>query len=631
MRGLALSGTVLLLSSAAAIAQQPATTVQQDFERATQLSAGTDKVAALAAWQALERRTTGNKRSHAIVQVRESEVLFDLGHKDDAIAAAKAGLADLPAGDHSLDEDRMLAYRNLGNVAEASLDYAGAAGYYRQAMPLAADPTDKLAVLRGLINTSIFTDPADVGVELDQADTLLAGVKTDDAVKAVFARLRDQWLLSQGRYADAAKAAKAAVNDLGGLTTRVDINDAAARSDAAIALLLAGQADEARRYMAYTGAGQMQGGEFEAGREMKVPQCGGDAGLKPHDAAVIEFSVGDDGRVIDSQPVYAAGGGEAALAFAKAARDWSWTPAQAKALPAFFRFSARVELRCSTEFERPSVASFLDQDLGAWLEQKGVALPPPITGSDLAVLPQERRRLAEQQTANGADALVLVPTLVAIAENAMSGREETNVAATRATAILAANDAPATARLAAERLVWDSADAESWRPADYAREVQPRLADPGYASDPQARAAIRLLIADRLLNHDGDQAKVLLQQVADDGGLVANDPLKVGALVRLASIEAAHGNLDQARAAFDKTGLSADQCALLDAQPHIVATDSGSSNFPREAMRWGFEGWTQLQFDVAANGKAQNVRAIVSYPPFVFSEAGTGVIGGSRF
>jgi hypothetical protein len=54
-------------------------------------------------------------------------------------------------------------------------------------------------------------------------------------------------------------------------------------------------------------------------------------------------------------------------------------------------------------------------------------------------------------------------------------------------------------------------------------------------------------------------------------------------------------------------------------------------DFPHEAMRWGFEGWTRLQYDVTAEGKAANVRPIISYPPFVFSEAGTAILEGARF
>ena len=630
MRGMAFAG-VLLASAAGVSAQRPATTVQQDFERATALSNGQDKAAALAAWEALEKRTAGNKRNRGIVLVRKSEILFQLGHKDDAIAAAKEGLADLPASDPSLAADRMDAYRNLGGVAEAALDYASAAEAYRAALPLASTPTERLGVLRGLAQTETFTDPDRAGADLDRAEALLQTTKVDNGVRALFERLRGQWLLARGRFAEAAEIDKRAVRDLGGLTMYADLNDADARADTAIALLLAGKPEDAREYMAYTGAGRLPTGSFDPGVQMKVPDCGGDAGLKPADAAVIEFRVGDDGSVIDSVPVYAAGGGQAALAFARAARDWSWTPEEAKGLPPFFRYSARVELRCSTAFERPSLGSYLDQELGGWLAAKGVTLPPPMIGADATVLPRERQRLDEQQTALGRDALALVPTLIAIAENALSSREETQIDAGRAVAILAANGASPIARLAAERFVWESAEAESWLPASYARLVQPHLADPVYANDPKARSAIRLQLADVLRAHDSDRTRVLLQQVADDGGLAANDPLKVGALVRLASLEAGSGNLDQARAAFERTGLSADQCALLDTRPRMIASNATSGDFPREAMRWGFEGWTQVQFDVTADGKSKNVRAIVSYPPFVFTDAGTGVLTGARF
>ena len=99
----------------------------------------------------------------------------------------------------------------------------------------------------------------------------------------------------------------------------------------------------------------------------------------------------------------------------------------------------------------------------------------------------------------------------------------------------------------------------------------------------------------------------------------------------MASIDAGNGKLDQARAAFKRSGLSADQCALLDSPPRMTASNVGGDDFPKEAMRWGFEGWTELQYDVTADGKTQNVRAIVSYPPFVFTKAGANVMDGARF
>lgn len=620
-----------ILAGTSVMAQRPATTVQQDFERATQLSNGQDKPSALAAWQALEKRVAGNKRNLGIVLVRKSDILFQLGDKDQAIAAARAGLAELPAGDRTLDDDRFQAYQNLGQFAEATLDYAGAADYYRLALALAFDPVGKLAALRGLIQTEIFTDLDKAGLDLDAADRILASVKVDKSVIAIFERLHGKYLLARGRFAEAQQADRRAVEDLGGLTGLTHLDDVSARSDYAIAALLAGHPDDAREYMALTGAGRLPQGEFDPGVQIKVPECGGDANLKPDDAAVIEFSIGDNGNVISSEPVYAAGGGEAALAFARAAQDWSWTPEQIKKLAPFFRYNARVELRCSTAFERPSLATYLNQELGNWLDDKRLPSTSPILGSDAAALPKLRTRLAAQQAVAGPDALELVPTMVAIAENSVAGREESNRMATRALAIVEANGASPIAQLAVERLVWTTSQAETWRSGVFNHIVAPHLDDAVYTNAPTARAALRILLADEGLGHDSALARPLLQQVADDPALDDHNPLKIGALIRLASLDVNDGKPDLARATFARTGLSGDQCALLDAPPKFVSSRYGSEDFPREALRWGFEGWTKVQFDIDADGRVRNTRAIASYPPFVFTKAGTGVIGEGRY
>jgi outer membrane biosynthesis protein TonB len=98
---------------------------------------------------------------------------------------------------------------------------------------------------------------------------------------------------------------------------------------------------------------------------------------------------------------------------------------------------------------------------------------------------------------------------------------------------------------------------------------------------------------------------VLLQQVVDVTGLAANDPMRVGALIRLASLQQQAGDTAMARTTFDQSGLSASQCAILDAPPRLV---SAGGVFPNEAMAWGFEGLTKTQFDVGADGKVINQR-----------------------
>jgi outer membrane biosynthesis protein TonB len=156
--------------------------------------------------------------------------------------------------------------------------------------------------------------------------------------------------------------------------------------------------------------------------------------------------------------------------------------------------------------------------------------------------------------------------------------------------------------------------------------MTPLLSVPAYANDSKARSAILLLIAER--TESRSRRAVLLQQVADDKGLAANDPLRVGALIRLASLQQQAGETATARATFERSGLAASQCAILDAPPHFL---SAGGVFPNEAMAWGFEGWTKTQFDVDADGRVLNQRAVLSYPPFVFTKAGVQTVAGARW
>lgn len=609
---------------AALAAQQPAPTAQQLFDSAASLEGKGDWAGARIAWQKLEDASARNRRTRAVARLRKGTTLYQLGQPDAAVAALRASLADLPATDPTLRDDRYQAHLILGRVAEASLDYAGAAGEYAAAEALIDAPDLKIAALAGVVSTQTFVDPVAAGVALDRAEGLLTPAKATPPVQAVIARRRALLLLNRGDFAGARKSAERAVKLLGGLTERVDLQDVSARGDVALAALLAGDAENARKYMAYTGAGRVPGG-FDPGASMKPPYCGGEAGLKPDDTGVVEFSIGADGRIAYAAPVYASGGPGAALEFARAAREWSWTPEQVRELPAFFRNRARVEMRCSTSFERPSVAKFLEGDLSAWLAEKGAPLAEA-GGSDAVLAAEQRAALA---AADGSpNPAAAIGPLYQLAANAVVGREETNAFAKRALTLATAAGAPATARLALDLVVRRTEGAETWRGGRLRARLRELAADPSYAADPRARAAARLLLADAESN---ERARAPLDAVANDGTLAANDPLKIGALIRIASIDHANGDTAAARAAFARSGLSADQCALVDKEPRMLGASAGSSSFPTEALRWGFEGWVQTEYDIAADGRTTSVRPVLSYPPFVFSDAGKRVYSTARF
>ncbi|QNA84052.1 hypothetical protein G4G27_08665 [Sphingomonas sp. So64.6b] len=619
------------VSPAAAASPTPAQSVkrsvQQDFEAATALQDAGKDAEAMAAWEALEKRIPKNKRSLAIIRVRKATALIGLRRYDDAVAVIRAGLVDLPVDDPTLKADRYTGWSSLGRIAEYSLDYASAAEAYRQAEPIATDDLNRVATFRGLVEAETFVDPDAATRDMARAEAFMAPLQIDAQNRAILKRVKSQLLLNRGDYAAAQLEAGAAVKLLGGLTSKTDLSDVAARSNYAIAALLNGKTDEARRYMAMTGAGRLSTGSFDPGPQMKVPDCGGEANLRPEDMAVVELSIASDGTV-SATPIYAAGGGAVALEFARAVRNWSFDPVQVKTMPAFYRIRMRIELRCSTVFQRPSVGDYLDGDLGVWLSSKNIAPPSLATGSDAATLPALRSQLVAAEARDGKDALSLVPILHLLAQNAVVPREEANGFARRALTIVATAGAPATARFAIDRIVAASSGAEAWNARRAAKAIRSALSDPAYAADVPARSAIRLMLADAMRSFDENGARVLLKQVGDESGLPANHPLRVGALVRLASLEQANGNVDAARTAFANSGLAANQCALIDAPPRFL---HAGGTFPDEARQWGFEGWTQVQFDVAADGKVLNERAIISYPPFVFTNAGKQTLATARY
>ena len=616
-----LSGLALI--GGTAVAQQPAPTVQQQFDAANAATASGDKAAALAAWVALERRVASNPRTLAVVRIRKSMVLMGLGREDEAAAEARAGLAALPAQDANLADDRFTGQFLLARVAQDSLDYASAAEAFRAAEAVGPVPGDRLAAALGVAETDIFVDPSAAEAALGRVDALVAAHGADKMVRGRVARIRGLLYLNQGRFADARKQSIAAVGLYGGLTEKTDLNDVAARSDTAIAAMLAGDTETAREYMAYTGAGHIPGGSFNPAIQMEPPDCGGEAGLKPADMAVVQFSIGDDGAVFGVQPIYAAGGGPVALEFARAVRRWSWTPEQVKALPRCFRYEARVEMRCSTGFARPSIGSAMRAAIVQWLGDKGVSVAPPLEGSAAAALPGQKAALA-----SAPDGLAMIAASLPLLDNPVLPVADKHPIAVRALAAAVAAGAPPLARLDLDIAARGSAASEGRRGRAFRSELTTMLADPVYADAPRARDAIKLFLAGYADRHPDQQARAWLREVADDPALDRTDPMKIAALLQLAAIAQRDGDEAAARTTFDRTGLTADQCALIASPPRLL---SAGGNFPTEAQRWGFEGWTQTQFDIAADGHVQGARTIISYPPFIFTKAGTETMADARY
>lgn len=525
----------IVIGAAPAAQAQSATTVQQDFEGAAKLSDAQQWAQALPAWEALGRRVANNPRSLSLVRVRKATVLLALDRRDEAAASAQAGLATIPTSDATLRNDRYDAHLVLARIATSALDYATAHEQFAAARVLATSPTEKLTTWWGAVDTGMFVDP-DAALTVDAEFAAIAGgIPISDELLGQIMTSRAQLYLNLGDTAKARSMSRDAVKALGGLTSKTNLDDVAARSMAGLAALRGGDRDDARRYLALTGAGRSTKGDFTAPVEMTPPPCGADTRLQPDDVAVIDFSVGDDGVVFDSNPVWASRKGDAALAFARAARDWSWTPQQLEKLPSFFRSRVRVEMRCSTAFQRPSLQDYSKDALIAWLNDKGVSWPAGDTGQ-ARFAAQLRPKLAALDAAAPATGVAAVPILYALATSPVTAREESHAWSVRAADILKREAAPPLARLAADLVRWRTGSADRAQSKRYESSLRAALSDPLYAQNAETRGTIALMLADAA-GSDERAARAYAQRVADDAALVANHPLKVGALIRIASLD----------------------------------------------------------------------------------------------
>jgi tetratricopeptide (TPR) repeat protein len=632
-----LAAALAMAAFAQAASAQPAPaqlTVQQQFETASDALAAGRWQEAATRFEALEPRLAVNPRSLAIVRVRKGEALAALGREEESLAALKLGVPALPAGDAALTEDRYEGLVTLGELAERSLDYGEALKEYQAAEPLGNGILGKARAIRGLIQTGMFYDAPGALARADAAVAAAAALAPRDKhQEAIFRMLRGRVLLNMARPQEAQLELQRAVDLLGGLTERVDASDLASRSDLAIAALLSGDEEKARKYMAWTGAGQFND-RFPLGLGMQPPPCGAD--LAPGDVAVVEFSIRDDGTIGHATPIYSSRQGPNALAFAEAVSAWSWKPDELTHIGRLFRALTRVELRCSTRSQHPSVREILRGDLDRWLEAKGIAALDQAGRSDAARLKPLQAELARRETATGASSLSVLPVLADLATNPIVSWDDRRSYLGRGLAIARAGNAPPPV------LVWFAIGvAESGRIRKKSERDRPfeairaLLADAAIGGDPRATTAIRLTMAEWLYySRDGaPEAAAILAQIPSTPGLDPHDSLRAAALARLASMQLVIGNPEAARATYAASGLSSNQCALLDASPRMKVSGAakGGASFPKEALKWGFEGWVDVEYDVGATGTPANVRSVIAYPPFVFEKSANQVLGDTVF
>ncbi len=593
--------------------------VQQRFDAAKALRDTGKSPEAFAAFASLESDITKTAKpgstNLALIRAFRAGTIIRNEDKPEDIQVLK-DIVKLPA----------IESATLG-MAKDEANYALSFHFIRQlddaaaAEHMAAVRVDKTNVLDAaaiLLRRSVLLavlDPVEAERLADEAIALLAAVPKKDKVSlssAYNAKGRAQ--LNQGAAALAKDSFAEAIKLRGGLDLKIDYSEFSSRSDAAIASLRLGDKVRAKELLAYTGAGRTKTA-FMAGRSMPLPPCGGNDAISPDDWAIIEFSLERDGSVSLARPVIASRAGPMSYAFARTAREWNWNPEAIKALTSFqLRFN-RVEVRCSNATKRPTATSDLRSAFDDWMTSKN----PSLKMRQANETPEQLIERANQE----AGAFGKAWALTSLSSVFTVGKDKQRAYALEAEQILRSANAPASIWLVpalSARTKWTSAGRISSQSVD---EITQLLNDPALSKDAKLFAQANLVLADHASRaRDAAAEEAALKRVSSARSLAQNDPLKIAALIGLANLASAKGDTKSANDFYDQTGLSARQCAALDNKPVMLRTNADGNDFPMEALRWGFDGWVRNEFDIAANGKTENVRMVISYPPSVFRDAG---------
>jgi hypothetical protein len=565
------------------------------------------------------------------IAMRRGLCLMKTGHEDEGEPMIASALPGVRAGGAGFDVDVGMAEYQLGEQAMNRWDHDTALTHLRAALAV-QNQGDRLKTLAVLAQLTAF-DGGHEGLDaVGEALRLLQtpGATPNREVLAQWHALHARILLNQGDVKGGRAELKVALALSGGAEKdNIDLAGALLRADLAQAAMLDHDKDEAYKFMALSGAGRIDKSPFARARVMEPPSCGPDTGLTIEDSAVVEFTIMPNGLVGSAQPVYSSGNYAKASAFARAVSTWAWTPEDAAAIPAFFRAASRIELRCTNADGNGGGASPitpLHTRFVAWAGGVASSYLPghvlndgkPLTWPALVSAAQ-----AAQSRKDDAGELA-VRTLLAPVDLRDFTQQRASIERARVLAMAA--DRPQAVRNAA--LVLLAVE----EPPRQGEKVLPRGAsvlaladDPQVAGDALAQDTA-LLVAARL-GAKGDA----LQRVADDARLGDHHPLRQFAQLRLANEAARKGDLTQAQTLFKATGLSDEQCALIGPRPAMTSNGASSTDFPTDALHWGFEGWVRTEFDIQADGHTIGARAVVSYPPFIFANAAQRILKTARY
>lgn len=569
--------------------------------------------------------------TRAVINARLARAQLMASRLDDARRTANLAIGLFDAVKITTGDELADCYLVLGEAERYDLRPREAAVAYQRAIALKDPKTDPAGLLdarAGLALATMVTDPDTAAKAADAILNDAPSVKAmSPATLAQYETLRGRAELNRGHPKEALDFFKSAISRTGGLSRRITLAQESVRGDAAIATQLLNYEDATHQYLAYSGAGHLPQEDWLSQGSTPLPECGGPLDITPQDTAVVEFAIGENGRVQGAGAVYASRPGEMGVAFARAVRDWRWPPDTVKTLDPFWRAAVRLQLRCDSttaeladSFWRASYGWLVGRDL----QVADPAADGPIQGSPAAAaLTDDRAEIA---------------ALLDRFRYHYEPKRAPDADLDRLRDLLAKDEAPPEARAVFAYLnaLWSHRRPPNSNPFQTeARFKADRmaLALPDLDSDPRGARSAAWLRTEMAIAyaeaHDLGLARSILTQVTQlpFRMLAENDDVRRVAVVQLVSLEA---HVQKAGPEKDQ-GPGPQRCAVVDVKPVATNRTITDELFPREAMRWGFEGYVHESFDIRRDGSVENIRTVMAYPPFVFNKVTERAVAQFRF
>jgi hypothetical protein len=189
-----------------------------------------------------------------------------------------------------------------------------------------------------------------------------------------------------------------------------------------------------------------------------------------------------------------------------------------------------------------------------------------------------------------------------------------------------------------KEIYWQSSAAK--RPDEMYRRVRDGYTALLAEQEAAGRGATRIALYIRLMSAEilGELKAAAAEQkmldpivAAPETLLPANDPIRIAALLRVSNLAAAARDTATAAAALAATGLSPEQCALVDVRPQAINKSITERAFPELAIGWHTGGFARVGYDITADGATTNVRTITASPPFIFGPGTEKAISNFRY